>query len=342
MKKITSLLLVLSLVVLCTLCVSADECAHSYTSVHNAASCTEKAHTLYTCSLCADSYKVYDSDYTAPDGFYILCESQREASTLKVTLTFFNNPGIVAGRLKVGYNSDTLAAREFINGTVWSDNDYTATVKLGNNPFTVLTEDYTTNNHCNTSNGTYFTVVFDILDPDGDYGITFTRANADFHNWDLVPQPPAIVDVIGTEELGDHSYTVTHVPPTCTEGGYDVSVCTVCNDTFSTSTDEPTGHRWEFSCRISEPTFTSEGLDEYRCTECGEEKTESVPVLLHWEKGDLNGDGKINAIDANVMKRIIVGMSSGLQAEDAADLDENGAINSIDSSLLQRKLAGLI
>ncbi|MDD6095821.1 MAG: dockerin type I repeat-containing protein, partial [Clostridia bacterium] len=57
--------------------------------------------------------------------------------------------------------------------------------------------------------------------------------------------------------------------------------------------------------------------------------------------GDLNGDGKINAVDCNIMKTIIIGKTV---AEDwqalAADMDGDGKVNIADSNLLRRAVTG--
>ena len=41
-----------------------DECRHNYTSKHVDATCVDYGYTTYTCSLCGDTYTMYDGDYT--------------------------------------------------------------------------------------------------------------------------------------------------------------------------------------------------------------------------------------------------------------------------------------
>lgn len=58
-------------------------------------------------------------------------------------------------------------------------------------------------------------------------------------------------------------------------------------------------------------------------------------------KGDINGDGNINAIDANLMKRILAGnLTPTAKQENAADLNGDGNINAIDASRLLMMLIG--
>lgn len=57
--------------------------------------------------------------------------------------------------------------------------------------------------------------------------------------------------------------------------------------------------------------------------------------------GDINGDGKVNAIDSNFIKRIILNSIQATPTQKiAADLNSDGKINSMDSALLKRKIMG--
>ena len=70
------------------------------------------------------------------------------------------------------------------------------------------------------------------------------------------------------------------------------------------------------------------------CTICGEADN-SAP------KGDINGDGKINAMDINIVKRILSGTMEPTEEQIlAGDLDGNGTLNGIDSNFLSRIVAG--
>lgn len=58
--------------------------------------------------------------------------------------------------------------------------------------------------------------------------------------------------------------------------------------------------------------------------------------------GDINGDEKVNSIDAYLLKRIIVGALIPNDAEKAAaDINNDGKVNSIDSNLIKRIIMGI-
>ena len=59
------------------------------------------------------------------------------------------------------------------------------------------------------------------------------------------------------------------------------------------------------------------------------------------KNGDANKDGKLNAVDANLMKRYLAGQVDAYAiCLEYADLNGDGAITAIDSLLIKRKLAG--
>lgn len=335
-----ALLTVLSLATV----ISAEECSHVYLRTVVEASCIEKSHMLYSCRKCDYSYKVYDDEYTEPEGFYLLAESKREGSTLALTVKLFNNPGLAGGRIQVGYNESTLAVKEFINGDVWTEQHYEGGLNLENNPFSVYTMVAKNFPH-NYNNGTYFTVIFDILDSEGSYGFSFSIGAGDFPGWDsatnsVVKYRPQFISIVGKSELAPHSYEETVIPPTCIEDGYTLHTCSICNDAYDSDITKKTGHAFELTSVLKEPDFENEGEAEYLCPECLETKTEALPVLEHWQKGDLNNDGKVNSVDSYMVKLLIVGYPGTLQELDAADMDNNGKINPVDSYMTKFLIAG--
>lgn len=154
---------------------------------------------------------------------------------------------------------------------------------------------------------------------------------------------------------GISQHSITYIPgveSTClVEGMKEYWHCDKCNKYFSDSEGLseveysslviPTiAHDWVYDHTQLEPTVKEEGIAVYKCSLCGEEKTQSIPILERYQKGDLNNDGFINSIDLNLLKRILVGADYGLQATDAADIFEDDAVNAKDSYLLVNIIVG--
>ena len=67
---------------------------------------------------------------------------------------------------------------------------------------------------------------------------------------------------------GVHVDVVEVVEPTCTEGGYKKTTCTVCGDTMITEKKNPLGHDWEDATTDAPKT----------CRTCGETEGEKLPI----------------------------------------------------------------
>lgn len=66
-------------------------------------------------------------------------------------------------------------------------------------------------------------------------------------------------------------------------------------------------------------------------------------VGIEYVSGDIDGDGKVNALDSNLLKRVFTGSypaKAGSVAALAADMDGDGKITAIDSNKLSRKILG--
>ena len=75
------------------------------------------------------------------------------------------------------------------------------------------------------------------------------------------------------------------IEPTCKEGGRTEIYCKVCGDVSSTFDFTPKkDHTWDNGVVTTEPTAEKEGVKTYTCTVCNETKTETIPRL--------NGSGK--------------------------------------------------
>ena len=70
------------------------------------------------------------------------------------------------------------------------------------------------------------------------------------------------------------------IEPTCKEEGRTEIYCKVCGDVSSTFDFTPKkGHTWDNGVVTTEPTAEKEGVKTYTCTVCQETKTEPIPRL---------------------------------------------------------------
>ena len=75
------------------------------------------------------------------------------------------------------------------------------------------------------------------------------------------------------------------IEPTCKEEGHTEIYCIICGDVSSTIDFTPKkDHTWDNGVVTTEPTAEKEGVKTYTCTVCQETKTETIPRL--------NGSGK--------------------------------------------------
>ena len=65
----------------------------------------------------------------------------------------------------------------------------------------------------------------------------------------------------------NHSYGVTTVSPSCTEGGYSIYTCTYCGYEYTDHFTEPMGHKYK--AYTYAPSCVTEGYTEYWCQRCG-------------------------------------------------------------------------
>ena len=88
---------------------------------------------------------------------------------------------------------------------------------------------------------------------------------------------------------GHKSETVWAKAPTCKEDGYTGDeVCKVCHETLNKGTTIPKtdSHEWGKWTIKRESTCTEKGEQSRKCTVCGEEEIESLPLAKHtWDNG---------------------------------------------------------
>ena len=82
------------------------------------------------------------------------------------------------------------------------------------------------------------------------------------------------------EDLGyQDNFACSYVHATCTEQGYEILQCMLCDYREISNYTDPTGHIWDNGTISVAPTTETDGVRTFICTECGTTKTEAIPKL---------------------------------------------------------------
>lgn len=138
---------------------------------------------------------------------------------------------------------------------------------------------------------------------------------------------------------GEHDYTDKTAEPTCTEKGYDEHSCKNCPYSYKDNYTDPEHTEGEWT--------EADGKEELRCSVCNtlldEREIDTLPLYL---LGDVDNNGKIEADDYIMLKRIFFGTAKlgNLDVPETAflrcDVDKDGEILADDYILLKRVFFG--
>lgn len=78
-----------------------------------------------------------------------------------------------------------------------------------------------------------------------------------------------------------HNYIAKVTPATCEGGGKTAHICEGCGSSFVTDYTDPLGHSWDEGTEVTGSTCTGEGLIEYRCVRCGYHRLEGDAAAGH-------------------------------------------------------------
>ena len=78
-----------------------------------------------------------------------------------------------------------------------------------------------------------------------------------------------------------HNYVAKVTPATCEGGGKTVHICEGCGSSFVTDYTDPLGHSWDEGTEITGSTCTGEGVTEYTCVRCGATRLEGDAAAGH-------------------------------------------------------------
>ena len=158
-------------------------------------------------------------------------------------------------------------------------------------------------------------------------------------------EPVSTKFVAGTLTVeGTHTHTLEYVdeePATCKDGHRAYYICETCHKCFSdadgqteitesTIVEATNEHQWDGGTVTREPTLKIEGVKTYECTVCHTTKTESIPVLQYL-LGDVDGNGKINAGDVQLLfKAVLKKVTLSDTQKAAGDVVRDGKNNASD------------
>lgn len=226
MKKIVSAFLA-AVICFCAFPAWAAECNHTYSSEHFEATCISREKTVYTCTLCGDSYEETNPLYTAPDSFYVAVTGERIGDRLTVIVSLDNNPGLWSTAFKLYYNTEALTYVSAEGGEVWKGLQCT----VNHNPtgyVSMLGSDSGLEN--NYRNGTLLIANFDIKGEPAQWGFNLKNSKMDFINCDSQAQTfkkfVCVADGYGDHILGDGAVTAE---PTVYDEGTITYSCIHCN-----------------------------------------------------------------------------------------------------------------
>ncbi len=127
------------------------------------------------------------------------------------------------------------------------------------------------------------------------------------------------------------NYVPTVTLPTCTEGGYTTYYCAHCKDSYVTNYTDALCHtiaNWEHNTQNY----------WHVCTVCGEViETKTIPVIR--QKGDINGDGKVNNKDITRLFQYLSDWDVNVNRA-ALDINNDNAVNNKDLTRLFQYLSG--
>ena len=148
-----------------------------------------------------------------------------------------------------------------------------------------------------------------------------------------------VVEALGHTEIIDKA-----VEPTCTETGLtEGKHCSVCGEVLvAQEVVEAAGHTFGEWYVYAEPTAKEAGEERRDCENCEHYESREVPAV-GFLFGDVNGDGKVNVLDANMVRKAAAKLITLDEEETkAADVNGDGKVNVLDANLIRKFAAKLI
>lgn len=267
-------------------------------------------------------FYTYAFAVTGNPAFQVETVQAKAGDTVTVQISALNNPGIASVKFLMEYDTQKLELTKIVYNNNWGG--MFQQPQTMNSPVTLTwfdgTGDYT------VKDSVFATLTFAVLEGvSGDADITLTYDPEDVYN---ITETNVYFDVEnGKVQVGEpeHTHTVVTDPsvdPTCTEPGLSEGKhCSVCNETLEKQKVIPAlGH-----------SFT-----EGKCVRCG--AVEGTGVT----RGDADGNGEVNYLDAMEALRCAVGLTTlDETAYAACDVDNDNTVTYLDAMMILRFAVGL-
>ena len=156
----------------------------------------------------------------------------------------------------------------------------------------------------------------------------------------IVPQ--AMIPALGHKPVDYPSYVESCYYPFYVGGKF----CMVCGEVLEERhLVGPLGHVEQTVAGYPATRLHSGLTDGVRCGRCGAwiKEQQAIPRLGgNVYRGDTNGDGAVDILDATVIQRFLAGLSisDAVLAGYCGDADEDGEVTVLDATRIQRYLAG--
>lgn len=252
--------------------------------------------------------------------------------TISVPITVYNNPGIIALKLSVEYDSKCLSLVEAIDGGMLGENNYLFGNDLNSNPYIMLWEDgLATENYI--TNGTVVTLKFKVQDGasastkisikcEADSTFDFDLNEVAFQTYDgniSIGEKPKLIPKAGSTTVIKNSF-VYGLKPCLSQRDFEEKYVEIQGDAHI-----------EYSASVV--TGTTINLI-YNSTG---KVAESYSIVIF---GDVNSDGKCDGQDAVIASCINANMlkqaSLSPAALAAADCNHDGVIDGSDVDIMTR------
>lgn len=132
-----------------------------------------------------------------------------------------------------------------------------------------------------------------------------------------------------------HKYDSIVVNPICTEMGYTLHRCSLCQSEYKDTYVDAMGHNY-IATKVVEPTFAEPGYTLFVCSSCGDSYKDN---FIEKVQGDLNADNKFTISDAVLLQKWLLAIpNTTLTDWQAGDMNGNGTLNGIDLCLMKQAL----